>query len=87
MVCGGGRGLFEQEGGGGGGVVPSVGGPLLAVFLRELLGVLHELGSVFAVLLRQVGPERVLRLGAVHQGDEVGDHWRRGAGGEGGVLK
>lgn len=41
-------------------------GSLVTVFLCELLGVLHEPGAIFAVLLRQVGPQRVLRLWTGH---------------------
>lgn len=41
-------------------------GSLFTVFLCELLGVLHEPGAIFAVLLRQVGPQRVLRLWTGH---------------------
>lgn len=41
-------------------------GSLFTVFLCELLGVLHEPGAIFAVLLRQVGPQRVLWLWTDH---------------------
>lgn len=41
-------------------------GSLFTVFLCELLSVLHEPGAIFAVLLRQVGPQRVLRLWTGH---------------------
>lgn len=42
-----------------------VGRPLLGVLLGELLGVLEELLAVLAVLLGQIGTQRVLGLGVV----------------------
>ena len=52
----------------------SVGWPLLSVFLGELLRVLHELLLVLDVLLGQVGPQGVVGLGLVDQGNEGLDH-------------
>lgn len=46
--------------------VTSFDGSLFTVFLCVLLSILHKPGSVFAVLLRQVGPQRVLRLWTGH---------------------
>lgn len=48
-------------------VVLSVNGSLLTVFPCELIGVLHEFCTIFAEFLRQVGPQRMLRLGGGHQ--------------------
>lgn len=47
-------------------VVSSFDRSLFTVFLCVLLGVLHKFGTIFAVLLCQVGPQRVLRLWAAH---------------------
>jgi len=47
---------------------------LFTVFLCELLCVFHEFCAVFSVFLRQVRPQRVLRLRDVHQSDETLNH-------------
>lgn len=58
-------------------VVSSVNGSLFAVFLRELLRVLHEFCTILAVFLRQVGPQRMLWLRVVHQTNETLKNLRR----------
>ena len=58
-------------------VVSSVNRALFTVFLRELLSILHEFGTIFAVLFCQVGPQWMLRLGAVHQGKEILQDYRQ----------
>lgn len=61
--------------------VSSVNGPLFTVFPCILLGVLHEFHPVFTVLLGQVGPQRMLRLRAVHHRNQTANHIFSSCGG------
>lgn len=76
------RGLFKQETerrptAVRGSVASSVDGSLFTVFLGELLGILNEFRTIFAVLLCQVGPQWMLWLRGGHQTNETLKHLRR----------
>lgn len=58
-------------------VASSVDGSLFTVFLGELLGILNEFRTIFAVFLCQVGPQWMLWLRGGHQTNETLKHLRR----------